>query len=499
VQKRINRLLEGQADKKERKKTLQELRLKLLRSQLALSEAAETPVVIMVTGQVGSGRGETVNLLNKWLENRGMETHAFGPPSDEERARPPMWRYWLSLPPAGRIGIYVNGWYGEAVIDRVQGRIGEHVLATRIEETREFEKTLAAEGALILKFWYRISHDRQAERLHELESDPVNRWRVNELSWLRHEQFDAIDETARRVVEATDSAWAPWHVLEGGHPERQTLQTAAIILDRMQDRLKGRREEVESARTPPKRRPVPQPQTLQGLDLTRSMDKAEYKEELTHWQDRLSQLVRDPVFRRDYAVVAVFEGHDAAGKGGSIHRVTAALDARHYRVISVAAPTDEERAQPWIWRFWRQLPPHGRMTIFDRSWYGRVLVERVEGFAEKTDWQRAYAEINHFEQTLLKSNIILAKFWLAIDADEQLARFQARSETPWKEHKLTDEDWRNRERWDDYQAAINDMLRYTDTTAAPWNVVEANDKRYARVKVIKRLCAAIEGAMESGG
>ncbi|ABI56377.1 polyphosphate:AMP phosphotransferase [Alkalilimnicola ehrlichii MLHE-1] len=499
MQKRINRLIEGQADKKERKKTLQELRLKLLRSQLALSEAAEIPVVIMVTGQVGSGRGETVNLLNKWLENRGMETHAFGPPNDEERARPPMWRYWRSLPPAGRIGIYVNGWYGEAVIDRVQGLIGPAVLETRVEEVREFEKTLAAEGALILKFWYRISRERQAERLHQLESDPVNRWRVNELSWLRHEQFDAIDETAHQVVEATDSAWAPWHVLEGGHPERQTLQTAAIILDRMQDRLRGRREEVESARAPVKCRPARDPQTLEALDLTQTLDKTTYHEELTRWQDRLSQLVRDPVFRRDYAVVAVFEGHDAAGKGGSIHRVTAALDARHYRVISVAAPTDEERAQPWIWRFWRQLPSHGRMTIFDRSWYGRVLVERVEGFAERTDWRRAYGEINHFEQNLLRSNIILAKFWLAIDADEQLARFQARAETPWKAHKLTEEDWRNRERWDDYQAAINDMLRYTDTTAAPWHVIEANDKRFARVKVIKRLCAAIEGAMESGG
>lgn len=172
------------------------------------------------------------------------------------------------------------------------------------------------------------------------------------------------------------------------------------------------------------------------------------------------------------------------------------MDARFYRVVPIAAPTDEERAQPYLWRFWRHLPRHGRFTLFDRSWYGRVLVERVEGLCAEHDWMRAYTEINEFEEQLVDHGTIIAKFWLAITPDEQLARFQAREQTGYKRFKITDEDWRNRDRWNDYEVAVCDMVDRTSTEYAPWTLVEANDKRHARIKVLRRLCETLQTSLD---
>jgi polyphosphate kinase 2 (PPK2 family) len=196
------------------------------------------------------------------------------------------------------------------------------------------------------------------------------------------------------------------------------------------------------------------------------------------------------------SVVGVFEGNDAAGKGGAIRRVTGALDARGYQTISVAAPTEEERAQPYLWRFWRHIPRRGRLAIFDRSWYGRVLVERVEGFCSKTDWMRAYGEINDFEAQLTRHNIAVVKFWLTISKDEQLRRFKEREKIGFKRFKITEEDWRNREKWGEYEHAVCDMVDHTSTEISPWTLVEANDKNFARIKILKTLCDRIEAALK---
>ena len=200
---------------------------------------------------------------------------------------------------------------------------------------------------------------------------------------------------------------------------------------------------------------------------------------------------RDKRFR-ERNCICVFEGNDAAGKGGAIRRITRSLDARFYRVIPVGAPAEEERAQPYLWRFWRHLPRQGRFTIFDRSWYGRVLVERVEELCSEHDWMRAYTEINEFEEQLINHGTILTKFWLAITPEEQLQRFQAREETGYKRFKITDEDWRNRARWPDYERAVCDMVDRTSTEYAAWSLVEANDKRHARIKVLRTLCENLE-------
>ncbi len=470
---------------------IQQLRNDLLQRQLAIAEAADFPVVLVTTGMAGAGKGETLNLLNKWLENRVMATHALDAPTDEERERPRMWRFWRALPPKGRFGIFVNGWYGDAVFDYAAGRLTEAGLDDRLREIAAFERMVAAEGALLLKFWYHISKNDQYRLFRKLEADPQQHWRVSELDWVRHTQYDAIDHAGQRAREITDAEWAPWHVIDDLDAERQSVGTARILCKVMERRLKGRSKEVRAAGRAPKLSKAKARQTLADVDLTARLKKKEYVERLAAAQARLALLARAPEFRR-HAVVCVFEGHDAAGKGGVIHRLTEGLDPRLYRVIRVAAPTDEERAQPWLWRFWRHLPRRGRFTLFDRSWYGRVLVERVEGFAAKNEWQRAYDEINEFEAQLLRSRVIVAKFWLTIDAEEQLKRFNERAETPHKQHKLTDEDWRNREKWDTYNAAINDMVRHTGTTGAPWDLIPANDKRYARVRTIETLCTRIE-------
>jgi AMP-polyphosphate phosphotransferase len=230
---------------------------------------------------------------------------------------------------------------------------------------------------------------------------------------------------------------------------------------------------------------------LDNLDLSRQLSDARFKTRLAEQQSRLNQLQRR-ARQRDVSTIAVFEGWDASGKGGAIRRVTGALDARDYDVIPVAAPTEEERAHHYLWRFWRHLSRAGRLTIFDRSWYGRVLVERVEGFAREDEYMRAYGEINQFEEQLVAHGILMVKFWLHVSKEEQLRRFRDRTRTSYKKWKIGDEDWRNRARWTDYTIAVNDMVARTSTRIAPWALIEGNDKNFARVKVLTTLADRLE-------
>jgi polyphosphate kinase 2 (PPK2 family) len=230
------------------------------------------------------------------------------------------------------------------------------------------------------------------------------------------------------------------------------------------------------------------------LDMSQQLGKSDYKKQLQECQARLNQLHRKAL-KKKISTILVFEGPDAGGKGGAIRRITRALDARHYQVIPTAAPTDEERAHHYLWRFWRHLSRAGRIIIFDRSWYGRVLVERVEQLASEDEWRRAFAEINEFEEQLTDHGILLIKYWVHITKDEQLERFKAREQTPHKRWKLTEEDWRNRDRWEDYEWAVNDIVEHTSTTTAPWVLVEGNDKRFARIKVIRTFCDRLEAML----
>ena len=480
-------------DKETFKKEVPKLRAALLDVQYDLLEKKDFPVIILISGVDGSGKGETINLLYSWMDPRHISTLAFSAPSDEESLRPNMWRYWRALPPKGKVGVFAGSWYSQPIADRIAGEMRRTALDDQLDEINRFEAMLVNEGALVLKFWFHLSKDGQKQRLKALEKNPRTAWRVTKESYERLKTYGKLQEVAGHVLRVTNTAKAPWIIVEGTDDAYRSLTVGRIVLDAIQRQLRQGRQQVPVA--PPMIRAIDQKTVLSALDLTQKLDKKDYEHDLAKYQARLSELVRDPRFVGKRSLVLVFEGSDAAGKGGSIRRIGAALDARQYQIIPIAAPTDEERAQPYLWRFWRHIPRIGRVAIFDRSWYGRVLVERVEGFCSEADWLRAYAEINDFEHQLVGAGVVVVKFWLQISIDEQLRRFKEREATDFKRFKITDEDWRNRERWDDYVSAACDMIDRTSTGLAPWTLVEANDKNFARAKVLKTICQRLESAL----
>jgi AMP-polyphosphate phosphotransferase len=471
------------------------LREALLDAQYDLFQDGRFPVMVLIAGVDGAGKGETVNRLNEWMDPRHIRVAAFGKPSDEECERPPMWRYWRELPPKGNIGIFFGHWYADPILDRVYRKSKQSQLIQSIEEIVRLEKMLTDEGALLLKFWFHLSKEKQKKRLKALEKDPKTRWRVTKTDWRHYKLYDRFRKVNELALGQTSSASAPWIVVEGEDARYRNLTVGRALLAAMRERLDQKPAKPAAGRIPPIPPPIDNRHILGALDLTLTLDRKRYAELRARYQGRLNLLSRNPRFRKRSAIL-VFEGNDAAGKGGAIRRVAAALDARHYRIIPVAAPTEEERAQPYLWRFWRHVPRLGRFALFDRSWYGRVLVERVEGLVSEVDWARAYPEISDFEQQLADNGIIVIKFWLAISKDEQYRRFKERQQTAFKRFKITPEDWRNRKKWEAYEQAVCDMVDRTSIAVTPWTLVEANDKLYARIKVLKTICERLESALK---
>jgi polyphosphate:AMP phosphotransferase len=482
-------------DRKTFQKEVPALRAALLDVQYDLLEKREFPIVILVSGVDGSGKSETINLLYSWMDPRHISTLAFAEPTDEERERPFMWRYWRALPAKGKIGIFAGSWYSQPIADRIQKKMKRAEMEETLDEINRFEAMLVNEGALVLKFWFHLSRDAQKTRLKAMEKDPRTAWRVTKQSWDRLKTYDDLQAVAGHVLRVTNTAHAPWTIIEGTDDNYRSLTVGRIVHETIRKHLaQTTRGSVPVA--PPIIPAIDKRSVLSELDLSQKIDKKDFERELAKWQGKLSQLMRDPRFQKNHSLIVAFEGADAAGKGGSIRRLVAPMDARQYQIIPVAAPTDEERAQPYLWRFWRHIPRKGRVAIFDRTWYGRVLVERVEGFCSEADWLRAYAEINDFEHGLVESGAIVIKFWLQISKEEQLRRFKEREKTEFKRFKITDEDWRNREKWDEYGQAVCDMVERTSTGRSPWTLVEANDKNFARVKVLKTVCERIERVLE---
>lgn len=480
-------------DDKHYKSKATALRAELLDVQYQLLERAKFPVVVLINGVEGAGKGETVNLLGEWMDPRLIRAIAFGAPSEDERARPPMWRYWQALPPKGRIGVLFGSWYTEPIVRRASKEISQADFDQRLERIVHFERMLAADGALLLKFWFHLSKDAQRTRLKELERNKDTRWRVTKADWKAFGKYDTYRKVSERALRITSREEAPWTIVEGANANFRNLTVGATLHDAIATRLAQKAPRV-SSHAPPIERPIDGVERLQALTFTERLSKEKFERQLPKEQRRLHELTMHPKFK-DRSVIMVFEGNDAAGKGGAIRRVTGALDARHYRVIPIAAPTEEERAQHYLWRFWRHMPKVGSFTIFDRSWYGRVLVERVEGFASQDAWMRAYSEINDFEEQLARAGGILVKCWLAVTKDEQLRRFKERERTRFKRFKITKEDWRNRDKWGAYEQAANDMLDRTSTDIAPWTIVEANDKHLARIKTLRALADTIEAKL----
>jgi polyphosphate:AMP phosphotransferase len=473
---------------------LPRLREQLLLAQYDLLRSPRFPVIVLINGVDGAGKGETVNLLKEWMDPRHILVHALAESTEEEREHPPMWRFWRALPPKGRLGIFFGSWYTLPILHRAHGETANADLDQAMEENVRFERMLVDEGALLLKFWFHLSKDRQKERLKTLARDPDTRWRVTKRDWQHFELYDRFYRISERALRQSSTAEAPWTVVDGSDARYRSLTVGRLLLEALQTHLRQPEARAPQHLPPPPSPASDQPELLQSLDLTRQLDKDKYEKQLAKFQGELSLLLRRKKFRKR-AVIALFEGWDAAGKGSSIRRVTGALDIRQYDIHPVAAPSEEERAQPYLWRFWRRIPRRGRISIFDRSWYGRVLVERVERLCPETDWQRAYAEINDFEEQLTRHGIVLVKFWLHISPAEQLKRFRERERTPFKRFKITDEDWRNRDKRALYEQAVCEMVDRTSTEIAPWTLVEAEDKRYARIKILKTLCARIEDAL----
>ncbi|MCC7261303.1 MAG: polyphosphate:AMP phosphotransferase [Candidatus Latescibacteria bacterium] len=482
--------------RQEYKAQVPQLRTELLELQQQLRSAGFA-VIVIFAGVDGAGKSETIDVLNEWMDPRGLLTRAFDPPTSEEQERPHFWRYWLALPPKGRIGLYLSSWYSQPLVDRVYGQIDQAIFDQSLNRITTFEKELAADGTLILKFWMHLGKKAQKRRLDALEKDPLTRWRVTKREKRHWKMYDLFESVADRLLHKTNTGEAPWYIVEGADHNYRTLSVATLLRDAIRRHLE-RRAVAGGEKLPVKpvaRVETRQPHTvLSRLDMSQKVARAEYDLLLEKYQGKLHLLTREAKARQ-VSTILVFEGVDAAGKGGAIHRLTGAMDARLYQVIPIAAPTDEERAQHYLWRFWRHLPRAGRVTIFDRSWYGRVLVERVEGFADDAAWRRAYAEINDFEEQLAEHGVVLVKYWAHITQEEQLRRFESRQETPYKSYKLTAEDWRNREKWELYEQAVNDMVAYTSTNFAPWTLVEGNDKYFARLKVLRVLCERLGAAL----
>jgi AMP-polyphosphate phosphotransferase len=451
---------------------------------------AATPLapIIVVGGAEGAGKSETISLLLEWMDARGIETNVVWAPSDEERERPEYWRFWRRLPPRGKIGIFFGSWYTNPVVERAFGRMDGAAFERAMRRIRDFERMLTYETGPVLKFWLHRSRAQEHQRLKMFAKDPRLRWRLHQSAKKYFEHYDDFRPVDEEMLRLTNTGYAPWSIVEAADDEYRNLTVATTVLQVLEEAADQAeaRAEVRPAR---RARALPKPKrrnVLRNLDMTRRLAEKEYGKRLSAAQADVGRLTRKLAKRRR-ALLALFEGPDAAGKGGAIRRLTGAMSPYFYRVTGVASPTDEERAHPYLWRFWRNLPRHGQVTIYDRSWYGRVLVERLEGFASKEEWMRAYDEINEFEEQLSEGGVIVMKFWIAISPDEQLRRFKDRELTPFKQYKITEEDWRNRAKWDAYEAAACDMIERTSTSLAPWTLVEGNDKHWARVQVIETV------------
>jgi polyphosphate:AMP phosphotransferase len=480
-------------DKDEYLKRVPGLRWELLQRQFEL-RTADFPVVVLLSGDDRPSCSDVLNLLHEWMDPRFVEGNAFGVPTDEENERPFFWRYWRRLPARGRIGIFVRAWTMQPIVMRMIGSFDEGEFEHWLAHVRGFERTLAADGALLLKFWFHLPPKEFRRRVKRGKKNSEKLWRSGKHDTRLYENYDLARELMEKSIRLTSTGEAPWHVVESTDERHRNMSVAEEILKTLTRRLEEEGEKTDRPVAPAEASSTEDVVTvLDKVDLTVSLPKSDYSEALDRWQSKLFRET-SKALDRGVSTVLVFEGWDASGKGGIIRRLTHAMDASLYRVVPIAAPTEEELAHHYQWRFWRHLPRAGNVTIFDRSWYGRVLVERVEGLASEDEWRRAFSEINVFEEQLVEHGIVLLKFWLHVDADEQLRRFQLRERTPFKKFKITAEDYRNRERRNDYEVAANEMIARTSTEYARWNLIAANHKRRARIEVLETVCNALSQA-----
>ena len=481
--------------KTEYKAVKDDLELKLAELQRRAKEL-RIPVIIVFEGWDAAGKGTLINDLILPLDPRGFSVYSTLAPNQEESLRPFLWRFWNQTPEHGRITIFDRSWYRMVQTERVSGSVNRKDLPGVFNDIRSFERQLADDGTIIIKFFLHISADEQKKRFNRLRKNPSTAWRVTDDDLKRLKQYDEYLIATDEMLAETDSGFAPWTVIEAHDRRFASLKIFNAVISAFERSIRA----AENKQPKTAERPedpgidIPanlNPSILDSVDLSKSYDRDEYRSKLKRMQNRVRELEHE-IYVQRIPVIIIYQGWDAAGKGGNIKRLTQNLDPRGYEVIPISAPNDIEKAHHYLWRFWTKIPKAGHISIFDRSWYGRVLVERVEGFCTETEWKRAYREINEMEIHLTNFGTIVFKFWIHIDKDEQLARFKAREQIEYKRWKMTEEDWRNREKWDLYKIAVEEMLFRTSTPYAPWTIVESNCKWHARIKVLKTIIRTIE-------
>lgn len=448
----------------------------------------KVPITIVFEGWGAAGKGRLINELLLALDPRGVKVHSTLAPNSEEFHRPFLWRFWTKIPEKGRMAIYDRSWYSRFIVEKMDPLMEKLPVEKTYDEVNSFERQLSDDGHIIIKFFLHISRREQKKRFKKLEKNPMTAWRVTDYDWKKHKQYDTYHETIDEMLSRTDSDHAPWHVIPSENWRFAGMAVFETIIHEVGRQLK-KREEAQKA--PAMQLPPVSKSMLDTADLSKALTRDEYDRQRKIYQQRLWELEHE-VYLRRLSVVMVYEGWDAAGKGGNIKRLVRRMDPRGYEVIPIAAPNDVELAHHYLWRFWTKIPKAGHFAIFDRSWYGRVLVERIEGFAKENEWKRAYQEINEMEEVLTNHGTLIFKFWVEIDQEEQLKRFKDREKTPSKEWKITEEDWRNREKWESYREAVDEMLYRTNTSHAPWTIVESNNKLYARMKAMKTVVKTLE-------
>ena len=452
------------------------------------------PVLVVVEGLSAAGKGTIINQMIQPLDPRGFKVSCIASPNRDEQLRPFLWRFWRRTPSAERMAIFDRSWYRSLLDAKINGIISEADLKKAYADVRNFERQMRDGGTIILKFFLEISKKEQAIRLAALQSNPATAWRVSDAVLQRHGRYKDYQEAVEQMFKETDiEDQSPWIKI----PSKNTKDATLKVLTKMVTALSKRVKEVKDGKPPltaskrPSRPYFRNAPSLAGADLSHNLSKEVYREMLGVRQRKIQDLHHE-VYRLRIPVVIVYEGWDAGGKGGNIRRLTERMDPRGYEVIPISAPNDVEKVHHYLWRFWTEFPKAGHVTIFDRSWYGRVLVERVEGFCSETEWKQAYREINEMEENFRHFGTALIKFWVQIDQDEQLRRFQAREQNARKKWKLNEEDWRNREKWKPYEDAVNEMFLRTHGPKAPWTIIEGNCKRYARIKALDVVIDAIE-------
>ncbi len=482
--------LSKKIDDREFAKEIAPLQLKLGVLQRAFRDH-RIPIIIVVEGWNASGITTVINELIRFLDPRGFSLHSIGSPTDEERARPLLWRFFVRTPPRGRIAIFARSWYSRALAEEVTGLDWKTGLKRAISTINSFERQLSDDGTIILKFFLHISKEEQKRRMDEREHDALTSWLITKGDWDFHRSYDEYKPVIEQFIEETDRLQSPWTVI-GSTDRNYTIlkvySTVIKALEKRLDRAAGQKNdsEKESALRPKKNG------VKRKSKSAEEYTKPGYENLLLEYQERI-RTIHYLTYKRKIPLIIVYEGWDAAGKGGNIMRLVRHMNPRGYDVVPVGRPDATELDHHFLWRFYTRLPKAGHVTIFDRSWYGRVLVERVEGYCTTAEWKRAYNEINEMEEAYVASGGGLVKFWLEISRDEQLRRFTSRQNDPLKQWKITDEDWRNREKWDQYEEAVDDMLARTSTPAAPWTVIESDDKWFARLKTLKTVIDYSEG------